>query len=178
MVDRVYSRRFLVADAGLVQHRLEQRGRPVPAVLVADVLAPGLTDPRVVRRQREQEARRAHPEVVVRAQDQVQRRPGLVGDLVEDAEDVPVVQLDRADPGQSTQYAGQLGAVHAAELGVPDRELAIAVGARPVDQRVVRTQARPQHHLLLPHLHRWVHVVAVVRPVPGDLVQLALAEHG
>ena len=72
---------------------------------------------------------------------------------------------------------GQLGAVHPAQLGDPQRQLAVAVGAGAVDQRVVRAQAGPQHDLLAAEIHRREHVVAVVRPVPGDLVQLPLAQH-
>ena len=40
--------------------------------------------------------------------DQLQGRPGLLGDLVQGAEDVRVVQLDRPHPGQPAEHPGQL----------------------------------------------------------------------
>ncbi|KJY32867.1 hypothetical protein VR44_15105 [Streptomyces katrae] len=42
---------------------------------------------------------------------------------------------------------------------------------------MMRAQARPQDDLLSAEVHRGEHVVAVVRPVPRDLVQLPLAEY-
>ena len=85
--------------------------------------------------------------------------------LVGRAEDVRVVQLHRPHPGQPAEHAGQLGPVLAAQLGQPQRQLAIAPPAGPVDQRVMRAQAGSQHDLLPAQLHRRVHPVAVVRPV-------------
>ena len=51
---------------------------------------------------------------------------GLLGDLVQGAEDVRVVELDRPHPGQPAEHPGQLGAVHAAQLGHPQRQFAVA----------------------------------------------------
>lgn len=117
-------------------------------------------------------------QVGVGAGDQLQRGAGLLDRLVQGAEDVRVVELDGAHTGQSAEDAGQFGAVHAAHLGDPERQFAVTAGAGPVDQGVVGAQARAQHDLLGAQPHRRVHVVAVVVPVPGDLVQLPFAEHG
>jgi hypothetical protein len=120
---------------------------------------------------------RSDVQIAVGPADQVQGRAGLAADLVQGAEDVRVVQLDGPDPGQPAEDPGQLGAVHPAQLGDPQRQLPVAVPAGAVDERVMRAQAGPQHDLLAAELHRRKHVGAVVRPVPGDLVQLPLAQH-
>lgn len=122
-------------------------------------------------------AGRADAHRLVRPMDQPQCRRRLFGDLLQGAEEVRVVELDGAYAGEAAEDTGRLGAVHASQLGEAEREFAVAVGAGAVDERVVGTQARAQHHLLAAEFHRREHVLAVVRPVPGDLVQLALAQH-
>jgi len=156
-------------DSRTGEHVGEDGGGPVPQLALARVLT---------RRagQREPVPHRFDAERAVRLPDQAERRRGLGGDLVRAAEDVRVVQRDRPHPGQPAQHAGQLGPVHPAKLGDPQRQLAVAAAAGPVDQRVVRAQARPQHHLLAADIHRRVHAVPVMRPVPGNLVQLALGQ--
>jgi hypothetical protein len=73
--------------------------------------------------------------------------------------------------------AREFGTVHAPQFGHPQGQFAVAVGAGAVDHRVMGAQARPQDDLLPAEVHRGEHVVAVVRPVPRDLVQLPLAEY-
>ncbi len=87
-----------------------------------------------------------------------------------------VVELDGPHPAEPAEHPGQLGAVHAAQLGDPQRQVTMAARARAADQRVVRAQARPQHELLPAHLHRRPHVLGVVGPVARSLVELAFAQ--
>jgi len=74
--------------------------------------------------------------------------PGLARGLVRGAEDVRVVQLHRPHPAQPAKHTGQLGPVLAAQLGQPERQLAVAPPAGPEEQRVVRAQAGPEHDLV------------------------------
>lgn len=100
----------------------------------------------------------------------------LGGDLIGAAEDVRIVELHRPHPAQPAKYTRSFGAELRAELGQAQRELAVAVPARAVDHCVVRTQARPQQHLLRSDAHRREHVLAIVGPVSRDLIQLPLAQ--
>lgn len=120
------------------------------------------------------------PQVGVSTGDELEGGPGLVDGLVEGAEDMGVVEMDRPHAGEAAEDSGQLGAVHAAQLGHPERQFTVAVGAGAVDQGVMRAQARAQDQLFgaAADVHRREHVLAVVVPVPGDLVELALAEDG
>ncbi len=160
----------LVRQPGGVEDIGQQGGGALPHLRRGDVLS-------ARARQREPEAGRPDAERPVRPADHVQRGPRLVADLVRGAEDVGVVQLDGPHPGQPAEHPGELGAVHAAQLGHPQRQFAVTVRAGAVDDRVVRAQTRPQDDLFAAQVHRREHVVAVVRPVPRDLVQLPLAEH-
>jgi hypothetical protein len=101
----------------------------------------------------------------------------LLADLGDRAEGVRVVEPDRADPGQAAEHPGTLGAVHAAELGDPQRQITVRPLPRLEDQRVVRTQAGPQHQVVA-EVHGREHVVGEVAPVPGQFVHLAFAQHG
>ncbi len=161
----------LVGDAGGVQHLAQQGGGPFPQGRVGDVLAGPA-------RQRQAVPGRADAQVGVGAGDEREGGAGLGDGLVRGAEDVRVVELDGPYPGQPAQHPGRLGAVHAAQFGDPQRQLPVTAGPGAVDEGVVRTEAGPQHHLFRPQLHGREHVVAVVVPVAGDLVQLAFAEHG
>jgi hypothetical protein len=117
----------------------------------------------------------------VRAVDQVQDRGDLLADPVDRQEGVRVVEPDRAHPAQAAEHAGAFGPVHAAELGDPQRQVTVRPGPRLEDQRVVRAQAGPQHQRLVAVVaepHGREHVVGEVLPVPGQLVQLASAQHG
>lgn len=120
---------------------------------------------------------RANPEVGVGLVDHVQYRRDFVGHLVGTAEDMPVVKLDRPHPGQAPQHSGCLGPKHRTQLGDAHGQLTIAVPSGPIDQRTVRAQARPQHQVVTAHSHRREHVLAVVRPVPGELEELPLGQH-
>jgi hypothetical protein len=158
-----YERRLallgLVVEACLLQHVGEHRDGAFPQFRFIDVLA-------ARSGQGEPEARRDDAECAVGLADQLQRADRLVGHLVDGAEDVRVVELDRAHPGQPGEHAGAFRPVHPAELGHPQRQLPIAVRTRTEDERVVRAKARAQHELLAAQVHRREHVVLVVRPVP------------
>jgi hypothetical protein len=80
--------------------------------------------------------------------DQVEGGAGLLDGLLQGAEDMGVVELDGPDPGQPAEHTGQLGAVHPAQLGYAECELAATVRAGAVDEGVMGTEAGPQHDLL------------------------------
>ena len=160
----------LPVHARIVEYPGQHGGRLVPAARVACVCAAGAA-------QREPVPRRLDPERGVGLPDHRQRGPGLARGLVRGTEDVRVVQLHRPHPGQPAEHPGQLGPVLAAQLGQPERQLAVAPPAGPVEHRVVRAQDGPEHHLFPAQLDRREHAVAVIRPVPGHLVQLALGQH-
>lgn len=168
-VERGFSPGGLVGQAVAVEDVGQQSGGPLPLLGCGNVLA-------AEAREGEPVAGRGDAERLVRPADHLQGRLRLLGDLVQGAEDVCVVELDGPYAGQSAEDAREFGAVHAAQFGHPQRQFAVAVGAGAVDHRVMGAQARPQDDLLSAEVHRGEHVVAVVRPVSGDLVQLPLAE--
>ncbi len=161
----------LVGDAGAVQDFAEQGGGPAPQVRVGHVLA-------ALAGEGEPVAGRADTQVGVGTADQLQRGTRLLHGLLQGAEDVRVVEGDGPHPGQTAEDTRQLRTVHAAQLGHAQRQFSVAVGAGAVDQGVVGTQAGAQQDLFRAQLHRREHVLAVVVPVPGDLVELAFAEDG
>lgn len=60
-------------------------------------------------------------QVGVSAGDELEGGSGLVDCLVEGAEDVGVVEVDGPHAGEAAEDAGQLGSVHAAQLGHAER---------------------------------------------------------
>ena len=79
----------------------------------------------------------------------------LVGHLLLGAEDVGVVLGEAADAGHAVQFARLLEAIHRAELGQPQRQVAVAPRLRLVDRHVVRAVHRPQQvALAVGHLDR------------------------
>lgn len=98
----------------------------------------------------------------------------LLTDLVGAAEDVRVVQRHGADPRKAPDDPRTLVSVHRPELGDPDRQLTVAVLPQAEDLHVVRAVHRPEHHLLARRRHRREHVLVVVLPVAGTLVERPL----
>jgi hypothetical protein len=152
------------------QRPAEQVLGPAPHLVVAHVLLAGPT-------QRQPERRRPYPEGRVRLPDQVENGGDLLPDLLQGAEVVRVVQRDGAYPAEPTEHPGPLRPVHPAQLGDPQRQLAVGPSPRAEDQRVVRTERRAQHELVvLREPHHREHVVGEVAQVPGELEQLPLAQ--
>lgn len=164
----------LVSHPRRIEHVPQQRGGPPPKPLVIDVLTALVARPR----QRQPVPSSGDPEIGVRPPNHLQGGTGLIDGLLTGTEDMPVIELNPPNPGEPTEHARQLRPIHRAQLGDPQRQFAITPRSRPIDERMMRTEGRPQHDLLRPHLHRRKHVVAVVLPVPRDLVQLPLPEHG
>ena len=103
---------------------------------------------------------------------QVEDAGDLVGQLLAGAEDVRVVLGEAAHALHAVQHARALVAVDGAELGIADRQLAIAVLARLIDEDVPGAVHRLGAVGLAVDVHRRVHDVAVVLQVPRDLVEL------
>ena len=89
-----------------------------------------------------------------------------------------VVQRHAAHAAQAAQRAGALIAVHGAELRDLYRQIAIAVQLRFVHEDVVRTVHGPQHHLLGLKVHGGEHVLVIVGPVAGALIEVHFGEVG
>ncbi len=112
----------LVGEPRGVEHLGQQGGGPFPLLGSGHVLAAGAG-----AGEGEAVAGRGDAQRLVRAADHVQRAPRLLGDLVQGAEDMRVVELDGADAGEPAEHAGRLRAVHAAEFGHAQRQFAVAV---------------------------------------------------
>ena len=99
----------------------------------------------------------------------------LVVDLVVPAEDVGVVLRQLAHPEHPGQDAGALLAEQDRVVGEADRQLAVRVRARLVDQDLLRAVHRLQAgHVVVVVEHE--HVVLVVAPVAARLPQLLAHE--
>jgi hypothetical protein len=89
---------------------------------------------------------------------------------------VGVVERHPADAVQAREHAGPLVAKHLPELGDAYRKVPIRVLAVLEDHDVMGAVHRPQHELFILELHGRVHVVAVVIPMPRDLVERRAGE--
>ena len=101
----------------------------------------------------------------------------LVGHLLLGAEDVGVVLGEAADARHAVQLARLLEAVHRAELGQPQRQVAVAPRLRLVDRHVVRAVHRPQQvAVAVLHLDRRKLRILVIRIMARSLVQMHVAD--
>ena len=120
-------------------------------------------------------------EIGIGRQDQVVDLEALVGQLLLGAEHMRVVLGEAAHAHQPVQRAGRLVAMHDAEFGQPQRQVAIALQAVLEDLHVARTVHRLDREpalvlgLVAGRLRR-EHVLAVPVPVAGGLPQ-RLVEH-
>ena len=90
-----------------------------------------------------------------------------------------VVLGEAADPGHPVQLARLLVAVHRAEFGQPQRQIAIAPRLRLEDLDVVRAIHRPEQiPLAFLQFDRRELAVLVVGKMAGDFVQVDVADHG
>ncbi len=112
----------------------------------------------------------------VGALDQAHHVRELLLHLVRRAEDVRVVQRHGADAAEPADDARLLVTVHGAELRDAHRQVTVAPELRRVDEDMVRAVHGPEDHLLMVEVHRREHAVAIVLPVPGDFVQVALGD--
>ena len=137
-VERRLAGRLLVGQAHLVEHRADVVLGPSPDVagrtLVLGIVRVALREPDAVVGQSqarvEEELRHLH------------RRAELASDLLVGAEQVGVVLGEAADAGQPRELARLLVAVDRAELGQPQRQIAVAPRLRGVDLDVVRAVHR------------------------------------
>ena len=113
-------------------------------------------------------------EVLVDREHQVVDLEALLHDLVLGDEDVRVVLREVAHAQQPVQRARRLVAVHLAELGELQRQVAIALEAVLEDLHVAGAVHRLAAEHALVRQHPVVeHVLAVVLPVPGELPEAA-----
>ena len=89
-----------------------------------------------------------------------------------------VVQGHAAHAAETAERAGALVAIHGAEFGNFHGQIAIAAQLRLVDEDMVRAVHGPQHHLLGLEVHGREHVLVIVGPVAGALVEVDLGEVG
>ena len=117
-------------------------------------------------------------EVLVDVENQRADVGNLALDLLWRAEQVRVVLAEVAATLDALQRAGGLIAEVVGDLADADGQLTVAVGLVGVDHHVVGAVHRAQDVALAIHLHGGEHVLAVVIPVAGGLVQVHSADAG
>ena len=117
-------------------------------------------------------------EVLVDIKNQVADIGDLALDLLRRAEQVRVVLAEVTAALDALQRAGGLIAEVVGDLADADGQLAVAVGLVGVDHHVVGAVHRAQDVALALHLHGGEHVLTVVIPVTGGLVQVHGADAG
>lgn len=95
----------------------------------------------------------------------------FVFDLVRTTEDMRIVQRHGTNAVQPGQCARHFIAVHQAQLGDPNRQVAVAVHFAFINHHMVRTVHRTKYELLRIQYHFREHVFLVMLPVPGGFVQ-------
>ena len=172
-VERRLALGLVEVEANLLQDAAQERFAGLPHRRVVDVLL-------VVVGVAQREAVR----VVLQTQDaihlfhQVQDALDLLLHLGGiGAEDVGVVERHDAHAAHARELAGLLPAVHVAQLGDADGQLAVGVLGAHVHHDVAGAIHRTQDILLTFALHHRVHRIAEVVPVAGFDVELALG-HG
>ena len=105
-------------------------------------------------------------------QHEVEHAAHLVLELLGGAVDVGVVLGEVAHAEEPVQHAGELVAVHLAELGDAQRQVAVAAPARLVDEQAAGAVHRLDRERLPVDLGE-VHVLLVVVPVARPLPELA-----
>ena len=132
------------ADLVLAALALERLAQPrlgaLPLLVAAD---------RLLRAGRELDPDVVEPEAGVELVDRLADRVDLVGDLVERAVDVRVVLGEGAHPEQPVQDALALVAGDVAELGQPQRQLAVGVALGAEDQAGARAVHRLEREAAL-----------------------------
>ena len=166
-VERGLAGRLGVLGAGRVQGRADHPLTLFPGGRVARVLG-ALTG------SREAQPRRRDRQSPIRLLDDPENRRDLALHVLGRAEHVPIVEGHLPHPREAADDARALVAKHGPDLGQPVRELAVGARLGVVDQDVVRTEHRSQHDLLGAEVHRRIHVVVIVGPVTGALIQRAL----
>jgi hypothetical protein len=91
---------------------------------------------------------------------------------------VGVIKVDLPNPAQPRQNPGPLRPEHRAKLVIADREVPVGALLGGVDQGVVGAVRRSQDEFVAADGHGRKHVGGELVPMPGLLVQGALAEDG
>ena len=143
----------------------ERRFRFVPIFGGADVFVAG----RVAQRQ-------AHPVVVhaKRAQDllhQIEATGDFRCHLLGRAEQVGVVLGEPAHPGHAAEFAGLLPAIDGAELGQPNRKVAVRMVVAGEDPDVVRAVHRLEQVALVGSVRQTVDQGGATRVLVGEFFQ-------
>ena len=111
-------------------------------------------------------------EVLVGLEDQVADIGDLALDLLRGAEQVGIVLAEVAAALNALQGAGGLVAEIVCDLTDAHGQVTVRVGTICVDHHVVGAVHRAQDVAFTLHLHGGEHVLAVVIPVAGGLVQV------
>ena len=117
-------------------------------------------------------------EVLVDLKDQVADISHLALDLLRGAEQVSVVLAEVTAALDAFQGAGGLIAEIVCDLADPHGQVTVGVRAVCVDHHVVGAVHRAQNIALTLHLHGREHVLTVVVPVAGGLVEVHGADAG
>ena len=160
-------------DAELGQHLAQRALGVIPHGVVLVVL---LLVGRVA--QREDAAVVRDAEVAVDVEDQIADRGDLVLDLLGHAEEVGVVLAEVAAALDALERAGGLIAEVVRDLADAQGQLAVGTRAVGKDAHVVRAVHRTQDIGLALELHGREHIVLIVIPVAGGLVQVDRADAG
>ena len=110
-------------------------------------------------------------EILVDIGNQVHDPGYFILDLVGGDKQMGIVLAEVAAPLNALQGAAGLVAEIVGDLADPDGQLPVGVGAIGVDHHVVRAVHGPQDEALAVHFHSREHIVLVVGPVAGGLVQ-------
>ena len=117
-------------------------------------------------------------EVLVHLKDQVAHVCDLALDLLRGAEQVSIVLAEVTAALDALQGAGGLVAEIVGDLADAHGQVTVGVGTVCVDHHVMGAVHRAQHIAFALHLHGGEHVLAVVIPVTGGLVQVHSAHAG
>ncbi|VUX08345.1 Uncharacterised protein [Faecalibacterium prausnitzii] len=117
-------------------------------------------------------------EVLVGLEDEVADISDFALDLLRSAEQVSVVLAEVTAALDALQGAGGLIAEVVCDLADAHGQVAVGVGTVCVDHHVMGAVHRAQDVALALHLHGGEHILAVVVPVAGSLVQIHGADAG
>ena len=117
-------------------------------------------------------------EVLVGLEDEVADISDFALDLLRSAEQVSVVLAEMTAALDALQGAGGLIAEVVCDLADAHGQVAVGVGTVCVDHHVMGAVHRAQDVALALHLHSGEHILAVVVPVAGSLVQIHGADAG
>ena len=118
------------------------------------------------------------PERAQDQQHQVHRLDDLVGQLFRGAEDMRIVLGKAAHPHQTVQHPGALEAVDRAQLGIADRQIAVAAQIIFIDRQVEGAVHRFELIFHLLQIHRSEHVLAIKPGMAAGFPQVQLCRVG